>query len=662
MTNSMNRVTMNEIMTRHQIRIIHLAVWLLFVLPMPFRCMTVFAAEAIPDEVPIIPRRHLFDHPQISLVRLSPDGTRIGYLASEQGQQVLTVKSIQTEDLQLFSETVEYRIAALMWTPDSSHILFLADREGNENYVIYGTNIQTGLITRYTPQQNVSADIIACDPTNPARILIALNSAHPQYHDAYSLNLDTRELFQVTTNPGTVMSWIADAQGRILAALNSTEDGMVDLMIRPAEKEEWRRLIRWTDNDMISSNVVGFSKDSKSVLVRDSSDCNTARLVRIELESGSRTVMASDQNNDIEEVLIHPSTKELQAYQTNRQFREWHLTDPDIKADFDILKSFRDGHLRVVDRSADDEVWLIEFSSDTRPPGFYIYHRKTGQIDSIGSTYPVIEKYILAPTIPFECRARDGLQLNGYITFPPTVRKTGLPLVLRVHGGPYARDSWEYNPEIQWLANRGFVCLQVNYRGSTGYGKEFINASRREWGGKMHDDLIDTVSWAVSQGIADPARIAIMGASYGGYAALLGATFTPDVFRCAISAMGPSNLVTFLKSIPAYWSPQRRFLFNRIGDPDTERDFLLSRSPISRVDNIKIPILLAQGANDARVRHQEGGQIIDAIRQKGLRYRYLEFTDEGHRLSKVENRLKFYAACERFLAVNLQGRLEEPAY
>ena len=649
-------------MTQHPIRRIHLTGWLLFILMLLLYCQTVLGAEAIPDEVPIIPRRHLFDHPQISLIRLSPDGTRLAYLASEQDKQVLAVRSIQSEDLQLFSETAEYRIAYLMWTPDSSHLLFLADREGNENYVIYGTNLRTGMITRYTPQQNVTADIIACDPTDPALVLIALNTAHPQYHDAFSLNLDTRELLRITTNPGTVMSWIADTQGRILAALNSTEDGMVDLMVRSSEQDEWRRLVRWTDNDTISSNVIGFSKDNKSLLLRDSSESNTARIVRIEVDSGARTVLASDQKNDIEEVLFHPSTMELQAYQTNHQYRNWHMIDSELSMDFEILKSFRDGQLRVIDRSLEDDVWLVEFSSDTRPPGFYVYHRKTGQIDTIGSTYPVIEKYIMAQTVPFECRARDGLLLNGYITFPPTVRKTGLPLVLRVHGGPYARDSWEYNQEVQWLANRGFVCLQVNYRGSTGYGKEFINASRREWGGKMHDDLIDTVSWAISQSIADPARIAIMGASYGGYAALLGATFTPDVFRCAISAMGPSNLVTFLKSIPAYWSPQKRFLFNRIGDPDTERDFLLSRSPISKVDNIKIPILLAQGANDARVRHGEGGQIIDAIRQKGLRYRYLEFNDEGHHLSKVENRLKFYAACERFLAVNLQGRLEEPAY
>lgn len=621
-----------------------------------------FSAEAIPDEVPIIPRRHLFDHSQISSARLSPDGLKIAYLAPDNGNVALWIKILAKNEAFRIPDTDKMHIASLLWTKDSSHVLFLADTAGNENYVVYGVVAENGLLKRYTPAANVTADIISCDTNDPAQVLIAMNTEHPQFHDAYSLNLNTRETIKIASNPGTVMLWISDNSGQILGALNATSDGNVDLMVRESVTSEWHRMLTWSDGDLIASSPLGFSNDGRFIFLRDSRNSNTTRVVKIELKTGIETVIASDQLHDIETVLNHPVTHEIQAYLVNHQYRDWHVMDPSVIPDFELLKSFRSGQVMIVDRSQDDTKWLVEYCSDTRPPGIYLYDRSTGQVSLVNSEFPIIEKYILAPTLPFECRSRDGLRLNGYITYPPTIRKTGLPVVLRVHGGPYIRDSWEYNPEVQWLANRGFACIQINYRGSCGYGKEFLNISRKEWGGKMHDDLIDTVAWAVTEGIADPRRIAIMGTSYGGYASLIGATFTPDTFCCAISAMGPSNLVSFLKSLPVQWSTQRRFLCNRIGDPDTETEFLLSRSPITKVDNIKIPILIAQGANDVRVRLSDGEQIIDAIRQKGLRYRYLVFNDEGHSLSKVENRLKFYAAAERFLAVNLQGRLEEPAY
>jgi dipeptidyl aminopeptidase/acylaminoacyl peptidase len=262
---------------------------------------------------------------------------------------------------------------------------------------------------------------------------------------------------------------------------------------------------------------------------------------------------------------------------------------------------------------------------------------------------------------PFSFTARDGLTIHGYLTFPPGLGRTGLPSVLDVHGGPWARDTWGFNSEAQWLTNRGYLCIQVNFRGSTGYGKSFTAAGNREWGGKMQDDLVDAVAWAVQAGYADPDRIGIYGGSYGGYAALAGAAFTPDLFRCAIALCAPSNLETLLRSIPAYWAPLVAELYTSVGNPDTEPEFLRSRSPLFHAENMKIPLLIAQGANDPRVRQSESDQIVAALRDKGVPPEYLLFADEGHGLEKPKNRLTFYAAAERFLAENLGGQYEPEA-
>jgi dipeptidyl aminopeptidase/acylaminoacyl peptidase len=259
---------------------------------------------------------------------------------------------------------------------------------------------------------------------------------------------------------------------------------------------------------------------------------------------------------------------------------------------------------------------------------------------------------------PISYKARDGLTIHGYLTYPPGKEKKNLPLVLNVHGGPWSRDGWGYDGEAQWLANRGYACLQVNFRGSTGYGKNFVNAADREWGGKMHNDLVDAVDWAVKSGIADPKKVAIYGGSYGGYAALVGATFTPNLFCCAVDIVGPSNLITFLNTIPPYWEPLRKLFYQRIGDPEKDAEFLTSRSPLFKVDQIEIPMLIAQGANDPRVKQAESEQIVAAMKQKGIEYEYLLFPEEGHGFARPENRLKFYGAAEKFLSKHLGGRFE----
>ena len=317
------------------------------------------------------------------------------------------------------------------------------------------------------------------------------------------------------------------------------------------------------------------------------------------------------------------------------------------------------GDIHVISRDLADENWLIAYVVDNGPVAHYAYNRAARSLTFLFHNQPALTKYTLASCEPISLTSRDGLTLHGYITYPPGVERRNLPTVLLVHGGPWGRDGWGYNATSQWFANRGYASLQINFRGSTGYGKNFVNAGDREWGAKMHDDLVDTVQWAIDQGIANSKKIAIMGGSYGGYAALVGATFTPDLFCCAVDVVGPSNLVTLIRSIPAYWTTALDSLKKRVGDPDTEEEFLNSRSPLFKADRIKIPMLIGQGANDPRVKQAESDQIVEALKKNGVEHEYVLFPDEGHGFAKPENRIAFNRVAEKFLAKHLGGRAEE---
>jgi dipeptidyl aminopeptidase/acylaminoacyl peptidase len=335
------------------------------------------------------------------------------------------------------------------------------------------------------------------------------------------------------------------------------------------------------------------------------------------------------------------------------------VLDDNIREDFEVIAGLGHGDFAVASRDRADENWLVSFTADDGGASYYSYDRETRSGGHLFDARPDLAEYDLARMEPVSFTSRDGLTIEGYLTLPPGSSERPVPMVLDVHGGPWARDGWGYNPEAQWFANRGYACLQVNYRGSTGYGKKFLNAGNKEWGGRMHDDLGDAVGWAVENGVADAERVAIYGGSYGGYAALVGATFTPDLFRCAVDIVGPSSLITLITSIPPYWKPLLSTFYERVGNPETEREFLESRSPLFFADRIRIPMLIAQGANDPRVKQAESEQFVAAMKDKGIDYEYLLFEDEGHGFARPENRLKFYAAAERFLAKHLGGRAEE---
>ncbi|MHC4558632.1 MAG: S9 family peptidase [Planctomycetota bacterium] len=559
-------------------------------------------------EPELIPREILFGNPVKSSPQVSPNGKMMAYLAPVDNVLNVWVKTIGKEDDRVVTKDDDRGIRRYFWAGDSEHIMYLQDVGGDENWRLYGVNLKTDEIKDLTPYEDVQVQIIHTDKHFPNEILIGMNKEDPKVHDVYHLDLTTGKLNLVAKNPGNIVIWLADADLKVRCAMAATAEGGFELMMRQNEEASWEKLLTWDSQDSLTSGPVSFTKEGKSLYLMDSRNVNAGRLIMMEIETGNIEVIAEDPQYDVSDVMIHPDSYEVQAVAFTKARSEWIVLDESIEDDFKTIAKLDHGDFFISDRDNADDTWLVSFTKDNGPVSYYAYENKKEKGTFLFDHMPGLNEYKLVQMEPISFQARDGLTIHGYITFPIWKQKKSLPMVLWVHGGPWSRDSWGYNPGAQWFANRGYVCLQINFRGSTGYGKDFVNAGDKEWAAKMHDDLVDAVNWAVEQGYADPEKVAIAGASYGGYAALVGATFTPDVFCCAVDIVGPSNLVTLLKSIPPYWSTMLAMFHKRVGNPETEEEFLKSRSPLFKVDNIKIPILIGQGANDPRVKQAESEQ------------------------------------------------------
>ena len=611
----------------------------------------------------LIPREVLFGNPERISPRISPDGSRLAWIAPHEG--VLNVwvapvgdSGVAWDEATVVTDDKDRGVRVLAWARDGRHLLYLQDAGGDENWRLYDVDLETMARRDLTPFDGIQARIIAAKKSHPGEILVGMNRDNPQLHDVYRLTLSSGSLVKEISNPGYA-GWLTDEDMVVRAALAPLPDGGFDLLVRDTAEEEWRTLLRISADDAPSSDVLSFSGDGRSLLLISADGSDTGRLVRVDLASGDVTELVCDPEADVAGAMLHPDTREPQIVEVLKDRAEYHVLDPSVAADFKAIRELHHGDPQFSGRDDADQTWLVAFTDDAGPVRFYSYDRASRTGSFLFESRPELTRFELASMEPFSFTARDGLVIHGYVTFPPGLDRSGLPAVLNVHGGPQARDSWGFDPEAQWLANRGYLCVQVNYRGSTGYGKSFVAAGDREWGAKMHDDLLDAVSYVVSQGWADRSRVAIYGGSYGGYAALVGAAFTPDVFRCAVDIVGPSNLKTLLETIPPYWAPLKAQLYKRVGDPATDEEFLWSRSPLSRASDIRIPLLIAQGANDPRVKQAESEQIVAALKAAGIDHEYMLFPDEGHGFAKPQNRLKFYAAAERFLAKHLGGRFEE---
>jgi dipeptidyl aminopeptidase/acylaminoacyl peptidase len=614
--------------------------------------------------VDLIPRSVLFGNPERTSPRMSHDGSQLGWIAPRDGVLNVWVAPIGESDgvdwaaAQAVTDDTDRGIRTFGWAWDGRHLLYVQDVGGDENWRLYDVDLATGERRDLTPFEKIHAQIIGSSKRRPTELLVGINADNPELHDVYRLDLETGNLVKEIENPGYA-GWLADEDLVVRCAVEPLPDGSLNVLVRDSASADWRTLLTIPAEDATTSDVVSFSGDGESLVMISAAGSDTSRLTRVDLATGATTLLAEDPETDVSGAVLHPDTRDPQIVMILKDRMTYVVLDPSVEDDLKAIRGLHPGDPLFLGRDEADQTWLVGFNVDAGSVSYYMYDRPSKSGRLLFEARPALSSYTLAAMEPFSFTARDGLEIHGYVTFPPGQGRSSLPAVLDVHGGPQVRDSWGYNPEAQWFANRGYLCVQVNYRGSTGYGKAFVNAGDREWGGKMHDDLIDAVSHVTGQGWADPSRVAIYGGSYGGYAALVGAAFTPDVFRCAVDIVGPSNLKTLLETIPPYWAPMIAQLYRRVGNPETDAEFLWSRSPLSRARDIRIPLLIAQGANDPRVKQAESEQIVAALTEAGIEHEYLLFPDEGHGFAKPENRIRFYAAAERFLARYLGGRYEE---
>ena len=626
-------------------------------------------AAAAAADVPLIPREHFFGNPERASGRIAPDGNSIGFLAPRDG--VLNVWVAPADDIDAARAVTGDRsrgIRNYLWAPGGDTLIYFQDMGGDENFHIFLADPGSGETRNVTDIEGVRATMVATSYRVPGKVLIGLNDRDPSLHDVYELDLESGERRLVFRNPGYAQVIADDALQVRLGVVQTPAGGFEVLSLDGDEPEP---LVMLPPEDALSSAPLGFNAEGDAFYMLDSRGRDTAALVLVDVENGeTRAVIASSNEADVARVLFHPQTHEPLAYAVERERVVWTALDDRVAGQLEALDDALSGDYDIVSQTRDNRQWIVEEDAPAEPGRVWRFDVEALEAERLFTTRPVLEDAPLQPMHAVTIPARDGLDLISYYTLPPGSDPDGdgkpespQPTMLWVHGGPWARDSYGYNSVHQWLANRGYAVLSVNYRGSTGIGKGFINASHGEWAGKMHDDLIDAVEWAIGRGIAEEDRIAIGGGSYGGYATLVGVTFTPDVFACGVDIVGPSNLVTLIESFPEYWKPFLDATFHRgIGDPSTEegRREAVSRSPLHKAGDIQVPLLIGQGANDPRVTVIESEQIVDAMKQSELPVTYAVFPDEGHGFARPENRLAFFALMDGFLAENcLGGRFEE---
>jgi dipeptidyl aminopeptidase/acylaminoacyl peptidase len=623
-----------------------------------------FAAQ----ETKVIPRKDIFGNPTRVAPSLSPDGKHVAFIAPH--NDVLNVWVAPTGNIgaaKVVTNDTNRGIRNFIWARNNTHIVYRQDIGGDENWRIYLTDVASAKTTAVSPEGKVQARIDTISIAKPNEILIALNDRDPQLHDVYRVNLQTLERTLVMKNEGYA-GFLADDSLAIRLALKQTPGGGFDSFKVKDGKIETTPFIRVGPEDALTTQTLGFDTAGETFYLLDSRGRDKAALATLDWATGKTTLLVESPKADIQGAIVHPLSGKVQAVSAEYLRPEWIPVDPALKADIDFLNREAKGMWQVTSRSDDDKLWTVFVDRVTEPVAYWLYDRGAKSFTKMFSARPNLEGAPLSPMYPVEIKARDGLTLTAYVSLPRGSDANGdgkpeqaLPMVLFVHGGPWARDSYGFNGAHQWLANRGYAVLSVNYRGSTGFGKGFIEKATHEFAGKMHDDLIDGVEWAIANRITTKDKVAIMGGSYGGYATLVGLTFTPTTFACGVDIVGPSSLVTLIESFPPYWQPFMEVTwYKRVGDPRMPegRKMLLERSPITKVDQIQRPLLIGQGANDPRVTRKESDQIVAEMKRRKIPVTYAIYADEGHGFARPENRISFFALSDGFLGKCLGGRIE----
>lgn len=625
------------------------------------------AAPAAPPEVELITREVLFGNPERASVQISPDGTTLSWVAPREG--VMNVWVAPVGDLaaaRAVTADTGRGIRNHFWSYRPGTLLYVRDSGGDEDFHLFSVELASGESRDLTPFAATTASVVGLSHRHPDAVLVGMNDRDPQWHDLYRVDLRDGTRSLVEKNEQRIGQYLADGELQPRFAVRSRPDGGADVLQRKGDA--WVPFDSIGFEDSLTTGPVGLSDDGATLYLRDSRERDTSAMFALDVASGARSLLHQDARADVGDWLADPVTGRVQAVSVNYLRDEWTAVDDAIRADLDRLATLGPGEVSVNARTLDDRVWVLAYSAAESPVQYYRYDRDgDGTLTRLFSARPALEGAPLVPMWPQEIRSRDGLTLVSYLSLPAAADPDGdgktnapVPMVLLVHGGPWARDYYGYSGMIQWLANRGYAVLNVNFRGSTGFGKAFTNAGDGEWAAKMHDDLLDAVDWAVARGVTRRDQVAIMGGSYGGYATLVGLTFTPDTFACGVDIVGPSNLNTLLATVPPYWASFFEQLARRMGDPRTDagRAWLTERSPLTRVDQIRKPLLIGQGANDPRVKQDESDQIVNAMTARNIPVTYVLFPDEGHGFQRPENGKAFNAVAEGFLGQCLGGRVQ----
>jgi len=607
-----------------------------------------------------IPREVLFGNPDKTGVQISPDGLKMSWLASDsKGVLNVFIKDIAGAELKQVTKDEKRGIRNYGWTYDNRKILYIQDKDGDENWHLYSVTLDTGETKDMTPFQGVRAQNLILDRKYPDKAYIGLNKRNPAVFDMYRLDLNTGTLEVAAENPGDVSGWGTDHEFKLrieMATDLKTADEIV--RVRDNESEPFRELIKIPFGE--NGGVIDFAPDNKNLYFLTSVGSDTVRLVLLNGVDGTEIkTIYSNEKSDIENVITDPDTHELLALSVDYTKMEYVILSPEVKGDYDYLSKLRDGQFYIVSTDTSKTKMIVAYMLDDAPYSYYFYDKTAKKAEFLFTHNADLEKYKLSKMEPAIIKSRDGLDLVSYMTLPLNVKAEKLPLVVYVHGGPWARDNWGYNPVHQWLANRGYAVLSMNFRGSTGFGKKFLNAGDNQWAKNMQNDITDSVKWAIEKGIADSQKVVIMGGSYGGYATLAGLTFTPELYAAGVDIVGPSNLKTLMETIPPYWATFKQQMVLRMGD--VEKDEVLNKeiSPLFHASKIKAPLMIGQGANDPRVKVAESDQIVAEMRKNKLPVTYIVYPDEGHGFARPENRMDFFGRVEGFLSFHIGGRVEK---
>lgn len=628
----------------------------------------VAASDSAPAQPELISREALFGNPERANVQISPDGKTLSWVAPVDGVLNLWVAPADNPaQARAVTNDKARGIRQYFWSYLPDTLLYLRDTGGDEDFHLYAVDLKSGTSRDLSPFPKTRAYVLGVSHLHPESVLVGMNDRDSKWHDLYRVDLASGTRALLDRNTSEIAGYLADADYSIRIVEKARADGGIDLL-RPDGSGGWNKVDEVPFTDSMSTSLQSFTTDGKHYYFSDSRGRDTAGLYVVDAATGKHRLLLDDARADIGTTLLDPKTGEVDAVSVNYLRDEWKVLDPSLKGDFARLKAIGPGDVFVNSRTLDDSKWIVSYAAAEAAPVFYHYDRGAGgKLTKLFSTRPALDGKPLAPMWPQEIKARDGLTLVSYLTLPVDADTNHdgradrpVPMVLYVHGGPWARDTYGYRSVHQWLANRGYAVLSVNYRGSTGFGKAFVNAADGEWGGKMHDDLIDAVSWAVASKVTTKDQVAIMGYSYGGYATLAGLTLTPDTFRCGVDGVGVANLHTFMKTVPPYWASFMEQWYRRVGDPRTEagKQLLTDRSPLTHAAAIKKPLLIGHGVNDPRVNKAESDQVVDSMQAKDIPVTYALFPDEGHGFQRPENSMAFNAVAEGFLGQCLGGRIE----